>query len=50
VRAAMPPLPQHVFTTWCLIKQQILLHGVMLSQAQGQLHLPLTTGEHVGPA
>jgi len=30
---ATPPLPQYVYTTWCLIKQETGLHVVQLSQA-----------------
>jgi len=27
---AIPPLPQHLFIVWCLIKQEICLHGMVL--------------------
>jgi len=27
----VPPLPQYVFMAWCLIKQWIHLHGMVLS-------------------
>jgi len=30
-------LPQYVFSTWCLMKQEICLHGLVLSEAQGQV-------------
>jgi len=30
--------PQYVFMSWCLIKQQIHLHDMVLSKDQGQLH------------
>jgi hypothetical protein len=29
--------PPYVFIVWCLIKQRIRLHGVVLSYAQGKL-------------
>jgi hypothetical protein len=38
---AISPLPQHVFIAWCLIRQWILLYGVVLSYAQGQIYLCL---------
>jgi len=28
MRGAIPQLPQYVFTTWCLIKQEVRLHDV----------------------
>jgi hypothetical protein len=28
---ATPPLPQYVFMAWCLIKQEMRLHGAVLS-------------------
>jgi len=29
MREVIPPLPQHVFTAWYLIKQWVRLHGVV---------------------
>jgi len=31
MRGAIPPFLQHVLMAWCLIKQEIRLHGVVLS-------------------
>jgi len=28
---AIPLLPKHIFMVWCLIKQEMRLHGVVLS-------------------
>jgi len=41
MRGAIPPLHQYVFTAWCLIKQWMCLHSMVLSYAQGQLYLTL---------
>jgi hypothetical protein len=41
MRGAIPPLLQHVFMALCLIKRQIPLQGVVLSEGQGQLYLLL---------
>jgi len=36
VHRAVPPLPQYVFITWCLIKQEeTRLHGAILGKVQG---------------
>jgi len=39
IRGAVTPLSQHVFIAWCLIKQGILLPGVVLNEAHGQLYI-----------
>jgi len=31
IHRRLPPFPQHVFIAWCLIKQEIRLHRVVLS-------------------
>jgi len=31
MRGAIPPLLQYIFMVWCLIKQDIRLHGAVLS-------------------
>jgi len=36
-------IPLYVFMAWCLIKHRIRLHGVVLSQAQGQLYFYFTS-------
>jgi hypothetical protein len=41
MRVAVLPLPQYVFTAWCLFKHRILFHGVVLGYAHGLLPLPL---------
>jgi hypothetical protein len=40
MRGGLPP-PPNVFLAWCLIKQWIRLRNLVLSQAQGQLHVYL---------
>jgi len=40
----VPPLHRYVYMVWLLIEQWIRLHGVVLSEAQGQLYLYLTRG------
>jgi hypothetical protein len=32
MRGAVRPLPQYVFMVWCLIKQWIRVHGMVLIQ------------------
>jgi len=39
MHGTIPPLPQHVFIAWCLIKQRLPLHAVVLSEAQRKLYL-----------
>jgi hypothetical protein len=34
----IPPFPQYVFISCCLIKQKALIHGVALSEAWGLYH------------
>jgi len=34
----------HVFTAWCLIKQEIRFHYVVLSEAQGHLTAEIKNG------
>jgi hypothetical protein len=34
----IPPISQYVFMAWCLIKQEIVLIGVVLILAQGQAY------------
>jgi hypothetical protein len=38
---AVPPLPKYIFMAWCLIKQWMLLCGVVLSYMGGQ-NLPFS--------
>jgi hypothetical protein len=38
----IPPLLQYAFMKWCLIKQDICFHGMVLSEAQGQLCMSVT--------
>jgi hypothetical protein len=38
----IPPLPQHVFTAWSLVKYWIPPNGVTLRYAQGQIYLTFT--------
>jgi len=40
MRGAIPTLPQYIFMAWCL-DHWMNLHGVIVSQAQGQLYLAL---------
>jgi len=41
---AILPFPQHIFKEWCLIKQEIHLHGVVLSEVVERLyHWSFTT-------
>jgi hypothetical protein len=34
-------LPPYVFMAWCLMKHRINLHGMVVSQVQGQLYIYL---------
>jgi hypothetical protein len=38
-RGAILPLPQYVFMTWCLIKQEMPLHDVVLSISEREIYL-----------
>jgi len=30
MRGAVPPLPRYAFMVWCLLKQEVRLHGLLL--------------------
>jgi hypothetical protein len=39
---AIPPFSQYVFIAWCLIKQWVYLHDMVLIESQEQLYIYLT--------
>jgi len=41
MRGATPPLPQHVFRSWCLIKQEKRLHCVVRIKHRGNFTFTL---------
>jgi hypothetical protein len=56
MQGAISLFPQYVFMAWCLIKQEMRFHGVVLSKARVQIYLYLQhasvefrTG-HISPA